>query len=88
MRWATVEAACNCESRLPGHRQRADAGADADAHATRCSSECYSGQARQGKADRSSGKVAAVSVFKVRYGRRRRFAGPDCAARQDPGELE
>jgi len=28
---------CTGESRLPGHRQRSDA--DADAHATRCSAE-------------------------------------------------
>ena len=45
MRWATVAVACTGESRLPGHRQRADA--DADAHAARCS--CWTSKAKQGR---------------------------------------
>lgn len=45
-------AACTVESRLPGHRQRA--AADADAHAMRCSAEQSRtldriGQAKQGR---------------------------------------
>jgi hypothetical protein len=45
-------AACTVESRLPGHRQRADA--DADAHAMRCNAEQSRtldriGQAKQGR---------------------------------------
>ena len=50
---------CTGESRLPGHRQRADA--DADAHAMRCSAAEQSrtldriGQAKQGRQIRREG---------------------------------
>jgi hypothetical protein len=53
MRWAAGAAACTGESRLPGHRQRA--GADADAHTMRCSADQSCTLDRQSKARQKGG---------------------------------